>query len=604
MLCQLLFILQATLTTQGDITESSTTSPNIHTAEKFLFEDLEIDAALESLSHINTPRSHLLQFFIYRNFKNDNLKALCHLVAAEDDSSQSLIVAHNSYFIIDTVMSTQKICSLFFKQATKIYKEYNKNKFRFKEKVLFKDLKSQTDLENSFEDFVNLVDAGDAKAQSFFLSNIESGKIEPAKYENILKKLSKEGNAKASAVLGEMFYEGRGVQKCPATAMHYFSRGVMLKDPVCLNGMGKIYYKNLNYGKAKNYFEEASKNGSLEASYRLYKLYRDVYSLEQMGIIYLINSANKGYLPAIYAYAMKFYQLKQFKEAIQFFGGICDQSLYVMSILDLAEKYFLMDDVRTSLIYLMFCAEYGSTFAMKNILYLLNSYKDRLQKELNGIMDVNSLIFRFNRNIADMGYKTHIIELGNCYFYGIGTEKSYEDAFAFYLSASMDKNSEGAYSVSYMYEHGLGIAKNLNQAFKYIKLAYLFDEKAYIVVWVIYIKLWIKYFFSLIFGSSTNGLIFTVLVGMIGLRVFLHNKILTNRSSKNDESKNYQNSADNQSLSDNEKNNDNFSMSDNVSNHENSSKDDSECNQENKINDDQKNNSKITNSSESDNCSE
>lgn len=96
------------------------------------------------------------------------------------------------------------------------------------------------------------------------------------------------------------------------------------------------------------------------------------------------------------------------------------------------------------------------------------------------ILKRSALIFEFNKKITDMGYKTNFVNLGDCYFYGIGCEQSYRDAYAFYLSAALKKDSVGFYSLSYLYEKGLGVEKNLIKSLWYLCMM---EEKMYLMIW-------------------------------------------------------------------------------------------------------------------------
>jgi TPR repeat protein len=114
-------------------------------------------------------------------------------------------------------------------------------------------------------------------------------------------------------------------------------------------------------------------------------------------------------------------------------------------------------------------------------------------------IDKNDLIYYCNKKLTDMGYKTNLIEQGNCYYYGTGVDQSYEDAFAFYLSAYLNRNAEGAYSLSYIYENGLGVKKNLYKSIKFLSDVNRFESKAYLLVWYVFVKLCIKIFMQWIF---------------------------------------------------------------------------------------------------------
>lgn len=448
-----------------------------------LFDELDIDGSLDLLQKIETKESHAYQYLLKKIFKNDTQTSLCHLYACKESDFFDLAISHNAHFTIDFDMEYAETSRYYRFIATKVYEAYNKNKNLFKPKTLFENIKHNLTALQLVEQLVNLITAGDLKAEEEFLKYIQTGQVQPCKYKKVLEFLAKKGNGTAMGILGKMYFDGWGVDKCEDTAMHYFTEGARVKDAGCYTGMGNIFRMKEDLNQARKYYEEGSRRGNPESDYNLFCLYRDKYNAEERGMIYLSIAANKGYLPALYEYGMRLDKQQNYRSAIMYFAPICDYADVIISLQNQAEKYYLSGRFDAALIALLFCAELGSAHSMYNILYMAshaNNFK---------VYDKNKAIYKITKKLTDMGYKTHTVKLGDCYFYGIGVEQSYTDAYAFYLNAALETNTEGFYSLAYLNEHGLGVEKNIWKSLKYIVRIGEIDTNLYLLVWYMGAKL-------------------------------------------------------------------------------------------------------------------
>jgi TPR repeat protein len=464
--------------------------------EHILSEECDIEKAIPSLEGTSDPIGQVYLYLINKVFLGNHEVALVHLIASQDSSTDyfSLIYAFNSYLSFLMPCNHKEVAELYLGVATKVYKRFITNRKEFKSKNSFNTLAFEDNIRNTVEHVLNLINSGDKKAEDTFIKFIKMGKVDPSSYIKVLRGMAERGCSKAMGILGEMYLEGNGVEKCYNTAMHYFTEGVNKKDAVCYNGMGRIFSSDeyQDYLLAKKYFEEGSKRGLPEADYNLFVFFRDVYKVEDMGMGYLLSAANKGYLPAIYEYALKLYKKENYKHAILYLNAICDYSEDLSRIQEKADYTFLNRKYKLSLFYLLLASEMGSTHSINNALYLLETFPGLIGGQ-------DALIFDMNKKICEMGYKTNLVRLGDCYFYGKGTEQSYADAFSFYLSACLSRLDEGYYSLGYMYEYGLGCVKDLRSALKYtMKIK---NKDAYLVVWYVCGRLCLKILISWIFKA-------------------------------------------------------------------------------------------------------
>ncbi|TBU05720.1 hypothetical protein CWI36_0096p0050 [Hamiltosporidium magnivora] len=484
--------------------------------EEILFEECNIKKAEEMALSLGKPDDQIYLYFIYRVFYGKQEEAFFRLIAGETSSKDfyKIIFSHNSFFSFGLNSDFKETADLAIKVAEKVKEVFEKRRSDIKSKRHFKKIKKEKYLYETIEHLTYLIGSGDSKAETNFLKLIKGGHIEPEKYLKVLKILSERGNQKAMGILGMLYYEGKGVEKCFTTAMHYFMEGANKQDPVCYNGLGLIFLHESHNDllAAKAYFEEASKRGLAEADYNLYKFFKDVYMVEEMGLVYLLNAANKGFLPAIYSYALKLYQSKNYRVSLQYLCSVCDYSTDLVEIQNKAEKRFVERKYKSSLMYLLFAGEMGSIHSMQNALFLLYNHSGLIENQ-------NKIIFDLNHRLAQMGHKNNLVKLGDCYFYGIGVEKSYTSSFSIYLSASLLDDPEGFYSVAYMYENGLGCEKDVRKALNYISRIMKYEPKAYLLVWYVEFrlisKICVQFFWrKRVFISS----LFACLIGLFALK--------------------------------------------------------------------------------------
>ena len=85
------------------------------------------------------------------------------------------------------------------------------------------------------------------------------------------------GDPTATALLGEMYYLGRGVTKNYEMARKYFEVSILKKNPYGYNGLGKLYLEGhgvpVNPEKAFDCFKTAATSGLADAQYYLGVLY-------------------------------------------------------------------------------------------------------------------------------------------------------------------------------------------------------------------------------------------------------------------------------------------------------------------------------------------
>lgn len=490
----------------------------VQEAKDLLFDTLDYTTALSILEKNDTSESHVYQYFIKHVILNDTENAVYHLIASQGTDYYNLIYAHSAYFSILFNESYENNIQYYESICKGIYELYIENKTVFRTKRLFHELGKYADDEKEAEHLTVLIRAGNTKAGEDLILLLKSGRVQPGKHEKILKKLAIQGNAGAMGILGAMYYDGWCVDKCINTAMHYFTEGARKGDGLSYNGMGNIYRDKQEYQLAKDHYIKACNTSLADAEYNLFMFYRTYYNAEEMAMDKLLLAASKGYLPASYTYAEKLIQGKNYRRAIMYLAPMTEYAPVMNELHDRAEKYFIEKKYDSCLLVLLLASEMGSSYSLQNIVYMAKRIDSFT------LFDKNRIIYQTLFKLAHLGYKSNIVELGDCYYYGIGIEKSYSDAFAFYLSAALEKKPEGTYSLAYLYEHGLGVEKDLLLSLKYISQISYLNEKMYLLVWYISGKLIIKIGLYYLFNSKV--MLFIGLIGLLygSVKIIMRNK--------------------------------------------------------------------------------
>ncbi|CAB5350633.1 unnamed protein product [Rhizophagus irregularis] len=112
----------------------------------------------------------------------------------------------------------------------------------------------------------------------------------------------------------------------------------------------------------------------------------------------------------------------------------------------------------------------------KNLTFKIDKNSDNNKNDI--IKQVNNTFEDYLKS-AENGNTQAQNNLGNCYQYGIGTDKDEKQAFAWYLKAAQSGYTQAQYDLAICYKNGLGTEKDEKQAFEwYLKAAENGDARA------------------------------------------------------------------------------------------------------------------------------
>lgn len=456
----LLFLLAARLT--SDI-------------EECLFEHRDIDKALEM--EIKEPIDYALKYFILRKFKGDNEKAaMLFLTTPEDNIYCNLLIARmpNDEPLIEMPQDIRtKILS---EIGFGISNEFFLNKYNFRDPIDIRKHVSQTEL----RDVIKNIWSCDKIVITKLFYYIETRDIRLEDVVEELKYLAKKGEPQAHYILGIMYLIGISFEKDVEKARAHFMLSKSDSNPLYHLGLARVYMEKeyLDVEKATEHLRQAhAKSKSSEVLYYLHLLTEAPDEIE-----ILRTAAFTGYLPAVYKFGAFLLENGMADSAYNSLYSVSSYHPVFMKYERMAYESYLQKDYAKSLMIYLFLSEFNIPVYMKNAVYISQNHP--------GVIPSQDKIFcNICKDLSKTDLKYNNV-IGDCYFNGIGVEKSVENAFSSYLS-SMKSSEEGAYKTATMYEYGIGVSKNLHEAKRIID-KYLHSDKTYLVKTYAMIRISIK----------------------------------------------------------------------------------------------------------------
>ncbi|KAG0442686.1 Protein sel-1 like protein 2 [Dictyocoela muelleri] len=477
------------------------------------------------IKSLNKPEDYLYAFILEKNFNNPD-KAIQYLIVSNNTQLFDFLIMNN------IEIDLKRIAHLLKGLAKEVFNLFETDKSMFIDKIIYEN-NDKNKVYNK-ELVMSIISSNNKKEINLFLNEFYNRNVDVVEYLPVVKKLAENGDTFAMSIMGELYYYGYQdkIRKNLTKAMHYFSEGANRGDRISCNGLGMVYlcdpHKNLN--AAKHYFERAVRLGNSESKYNLYRLYKDFYNFEEIGIPYLIKSATSGHLPAAYVYGEKLLDNGDYKNAVKFFKVICEYHPVITRLEKIAYNFYKEGRTAECLLILMTLVETGSVSAMKNLQHVLSrkenlfseifidekkfkgnknknknyNNEDEMQDEESFIFEsidklflkekIDKLFFKTTEKLVKSGNDEYIVNLADCYYYGIGTIQNFRSAFALYYASSLYNNINGICSIAYCYENGIGCERDLKKALSTVLYAGNIDKRAYLFCWYSVIKIFIKVF--------------------------------------------------------------------------------------------------------------
>ncbi|XP_074081949.1 protein sel-1 homolog 2 isoform X3 [Macrotis lagotis] len=300
-------------------------------------------------------------------------------------------------------------------------------------------------------------------------------------------KAAKAGSANAMAFLGKMYLEGNpAVPQSNITAFKYFSMAANKGNAIGLHGLGLIYF----HGKGVPV--KAAEKGWPNAQFQLGFMYYSgsgVWKDYKLAFKYFYLASQSGQPLAIYylaeMYATGTGVLRSCRTAVELYKGVCELGRWAEKFLT---AYFAYKDgdINSSLVQYALLAEMGYEVAQSNSAFILESQMATILKK-DQMYPMALLLWH---RAAVQGNAFARIKIGDYHYYGYGTKKDYQTAVTHY-SIAVDKyrSAQAMFNLAYMYEHGLGISKDIHLARRLYDLAAETSPDAHIPVFLALLKL-------------------------------------------------------------------------------------------------------------------
>ncbi|KAM4842090.1 protein sel-1 homolog 2 isoform 3-T3 [Thomomys bottae] len=299
------------------------------------------------------------------------------------------------------------------------------------------------------------------------------------------KFLAERGDVQIQVSLGQLHLIGR-----KGLDQDYYG------NAIGLYGLGLLHFHGkgipVNYAEALKYFQKAAEKGWPNAQFQLGFMYYSgsgVWKDYKLAFKYFYLASQSGQPLAIYylaeMYATGTGVLRSCRTAVELYKGVCELGHWAEKFLT---AYFAYKDgdIDSSLVQYALLAEMGYEVAQSNSAFILESKKANiLEKEKMYPM----ALLLWNR-AAVQGNAFARVKIGDYHYYGYGTKKDYQTAATHYsIAADKYHSAQAMFNLAYMYEHGLGIAKDIHLARRLYDMAAQTSPDAHIPVFFALMKL-------------------------------------------------------------------------------------------------------------------
>ncbi|ODQ63054.1 HCP-like protein [Nadsonia fulvescens var. elongata DSM 6958] len=350
--------------------------------------------------------------------------------------------------------------------------------------------------------------------------------------ELVAEDLSKDAQIYGSvcaSILGQFYLRGEGgVKQDVHTAVEWFNRAATFDDMMALDYIGYILFHGIgdiptNYTKARSYLTTAVKLGYGPAHFHLAELLLATGTEQDytLAITHLQTAGSKGVVDAWYLLANIYYdnslpQIDNFisaEQAVNFYKTVSLTTNQYNHLAAWSYHLYHEGQKEVALIGFLMDAEQGYAVGQYNAAYLLDIdnrtiwnrfFKSVVNKALN-LPIISSLVsisakdgaikaetlrqsaLTYYTRSAHQGFYDSYVRLGDLYL----SAHNETLAAACYTMASDRGNGMAHWNLGYMYEHGIGFAKDYHLAKRFYDTVLLVDPQAYLPVYLALKRLWL-----------------------------------------------------------------------------------------------------------------
>ncbi|KAI7903212.1 uncharacterized protein BX663DRAFT_507858 [Cokeromyces recurvatus] len=362
------------------------------------------------------------------------------------------------------------------------------------------------------------------EAYAFFHQIVDkvtsSGKVH-AKHSKVI--------GQAAGYLGLMHWRGEGVKVNERLAHKWFKLGADLGDPTSQNNLGMMYLDGIvvdkNRDKAIEYFKKAVDQDNAHAQVNLAIEYIQNEATMSLAIRLFTKAADAKHLLAYWYLAHMNEQnmtpRSSCRVAVSYYKVITERGDWLNPTVEEAYKAYKNNDMENALLKYMLAAERGYEVAQSNVAYILDNDKRMLYhlpligslndhdeqqstEIIKGLNKEESAFIYWTRS-ANQNNVDSRVKMGDYYYKGIGTSVDFEKAVSCYrFAAEMQGSPLAFWNLGWMYENGIGVAKDFHLAKRAYDQALNIDQDAYLPVKLSLIKMYIKYYWEWLTGQEVG----------------------------------------------------------------------------------------------------
>ncbi|KAG2194389.1 hypothetical protein INT47_006704 [Mucor saturninus] len=332
----------------------------------------------------------------------------------------------------------------------------------------------------------------------------------------------------AAGYLGLMYWRGEGVQVNAKTAYKWFSIGHDLNDATSQNALGMMYLDGIvlpkNRDKAIEFFKKSADQENPNAQVNLAIEFAQTDAHLPLAINLFAKAAEAKHLLAFWYLAhmneQNIVQRPSCRVAVSYYKAIAERGDWLYPTVEDAYTAYTKKDKESALLNYMLAAERGYEVAQSNVAYMLDTDKKMLthlpwigsknnntEEETGPVMDQvdkGELALIYWSRSANQNNVDSRVKMGDYYYKGIGTGVDYERAVLCYRVAAEFQSPLAYWNLGWMYENGIGVAKDFHLAKRSYDQALNTDQDAYLPVKLSLIKMYVKYYWEWMTGHEVG----------------------------------------------------------------------------------------------------
>eukprot|EP01113_Clastostelium_recurvatum_P029831 TRINITY_DN3608_c0_g1_i1.p1 TRINITY_DN3608_c0_g1~~TRINITY_DN3608_c0_g1_i1.p1 ORF type:complete len:716 (-),score=161.54 TRINITY_DN3608_c0_g1_i1:8-1849(-) len=329
------------------------------------------------------------------------------------------------------------------------------------------------------------------------------------------RRAAEQGNPAAMSNLGFMYQNGYGVERDNATAVEYFRKAAEKGNLHAQTSLGVLYLQGWgveqSYAEAYKLFKLAADKGYADAQMHLGQMFYYAWHVKKdysKAFALFSVAASQGNIPAIFKLA----QMQRLGHggpanclaAVSLFKRVAERGDWIDILAD-AHDLFDDGDQDSALLFYERAAIMGYEIGQSNAAWMYTrrmgttlgtrvasgNFDEGEEADSSGLqltrwipsekfLDMQA--FRYYSLAAEQSNAEAYLKLGDCHYYGKGTEIDLNRAGESYTHAQLFHSAQAMFNLGYMHQYGKGKPKDLFLAKRYYDMALSSNPEAYLPV--------------------------------------------------------------------------------------------------------------------------